>query len=201
MTRQAAMATNAEIERTTAASLRSFTIAEGILLLVLGILALVFPMVASAWVTVIVAIAFLVGGVVGWVSNLTRARRLSRWHCFSRLVISTLFLVVGVWIIQQFSSGPLAAGLQVAALAYAVGIVFVVEGLMSTVVSLSHTRRNGWGWGLANGIVTLILGVLILSMKAWGLMSVLGILVGISFLFSGIDLLAFSAAFHAGEDA
>ena len=195
------MATNAEIERTTAASLRSFTIAEGILLLVLGILALVFPVIASAWVTVIVAIAFLVGGVVGWVSNLTRARRLSRWHCFWRLVISTLFLVVGVWIIQQFSAGPLAAGLQVAALAYAVGIVFVVEGLVSTAVSLTHTQRNGWGWGLANGIVTLILGILILSMKAWGLMSVLGILVGISFLFSGIDLLAFSAAFHADDDA
>ena len=195
------MATNAELERTTAAGLRAFTIAEGTLLLVLGILALVFPVIASAWVTVIVAIAFLVGGVVGWVSNLTRARRLSRWHCFSRLVISTLFLVVGLWIIQQFSAGPLAAGLQVAALAYAVGIVFVVEGLVSTFVSLGHTERNGWGWGLANGVVTLILGILILSMKAWGLMSVLGILVGLSFLFSGIDLLAFSAAFHANDDA
>jgi hypothetical protein len=43
-------------------SLRSFTIAEGILLLVLGLLALLFPVIASAWVTVIVALAFLVGG-------------------------------------------------------------------------------------------------------------------------------------------
>jgi uncharacterized membrane protein HdeD (DUF308 family) len=32
-------------------------------------------------------------------------------------------------------------------------------------------------------------------------LQVLGILVGISFLFSGIDLLAFSAAFHRTEDA
>ena len=113
---------------------------------------------------------------------------------------STLFLVVGFWIIQQFSAGPLSAGLQVAALAYAIGIVFLVEGVVATIVSLSHTNRSGWGWGLANGIVTLILGVLILSMKAWGLLSVLGILVGISFLFSGFDLLAFSAAFHQDSD-
>ena len=42
-------------------SLRSFTIAEGILLLVLGVLALLFPVIASAWVTVVVALAFLVG--------------------------------------------------------------------------------------------------------------------------------------------
>ena len=174
--------------------------AEGIVLLVLGVLALVFPVIASAWVTVIVAIAFAVGGIVGWISTLSRARRLSRWHCFWRLVTSTLFLVVGFWIIQQFSAGPLSAGMQVAALAYAIGIVFLVEGVVATLVSLSHTDRRGWGWGLANGVVTLILGVLILSMKAWGLLSVLGILVGISFLFSGLDLLAFSAAFHSDGD-
>jgi uncharacterized membrane protein HdeD (DUF308 family) len=62
-------------------SLRAFTLAEGILLLVLGVLALLFPMIASAWVTVVVALAFLVGGIVGWVNNLNRSRRLGRWHC------------------------------------------------------------------------------------------------------------------------
>jgi uncharacterized membrane protein HdeD (DUF308 family) len=86
-------------------------------------------------------------------------------------------------------------------LAYAVGIVFLVEGIVAMIVSLSHTERNGWGWGLANGVVTLILGILILTMQGVMVLQVLGILVGISFLFSGIDLLAFSAAFHRTEDA
>ena len=194
------MASDSRFTLASAQGLRAFTMAEGVLLIVLGILALVFPVIASAWVTVIVAIAFAVGGIVGWISNLARARRLTRWHCFWRLVSSTLFLVVGIWIIQQFSAGPLSAGMQVAALAYAIGIVFLVEGAVAILVSLSHTNRRGWGWGLANGVVTLILGILILSMKAWGLLSVLGILVGISFLFSGFDLIAFSAAFHSGDD-
>ena len=48
-------------------------------------------------------------------------------------------------------------------------------------------------------MVTFILGLLIVTMKVGGLLSVLGILVGISFLFSGIDLLVFSAAFHGSE--
>ena len=181
------------------AALRSFTLAEGILLLVLGVLALVFPVIASAWVTVVVALAFLVGGIIGWVNNLVRSRRLSRWHCFWRLVVSTLFLVTGAWIIQQFSAGLVPAAAQVAALAYAIGIVFLVEGVVAAIVSLSHRRMAGWGWGLANGIVTLLLGLIIVTMKAGGLLSVLGILVGISFLFSGIDLLVFSAAFHAPD--
>jgi uncharacterized membrane protein HdeD (DUF308 family) len=182
-------------------SLRTFTIAEGILLLVLGVLALLFPVIASAWVTVVVALAFLVGGIIGWVNNLNRSRTLSRWHCFWRLVVSTLFLVTGVWIIQQFSAGLVPAAAQVAALAFAIGIVFFVEGVVAIIVSLSHTEMPGWGWGLANGIVTLILGLIIVTMKAGGLLTVLGILVGISFLFSGIDLLVFSAAFHRDSEA
>ena len=38
---------------TDAASLRTFTLFEGLLMLVLGILALLFPLAASVWVTVI----------------------------------------------------------------------------------------------------------------------------------------------------
>jgi len=97
-----------------------------ILLLVLGVLALIFPMIASAWVTVVVALAFLVGGLIGWVNSLNRSRQLSKWHCFWRLVVSTLFVVTGAWIIQQFSAGVEPAAAQVAALAFAIGIVFGV---------------------------------------------------------------------------
>jgi uncharacterized membrane protein HdeD (DUF308 family) len=177
-------------------SLRSFTIGEGILLLVLGVLALIFPVIASAWITVVLALAFLVGGIIGWVNGLTRSSRLSKVHCFWRLVVSTLFVVTGGWIIQQFSAGLVPAATQVAALAFAIGIVFLVEGVVAMIVALSHTRMAGWGWGLANGIVTFILGLIIVTMKGGALLSVIGILVGISFLFSGIDLLLFSAAFH-----
>ena len=46
----------------------------------------------------------------------------------------------------------------------------------------------------------MILGLLILSMKAFGLLSVLGILVGISFIFSGIDLIAFASSLHGPDD-
>jgi uncharacterized membrane protein HdeD (DUF308 family) len=72
--------------------------------------------------------------------------------------------------------------------------------VVAAIVALSHREMSGWGWGLANGVVTFVLGLIIVSMKAGGLLSVLGILVGISFLFSGIDLLVFSAAFHGPDD-
>ena len=181
------------------AGLKAFTLFEGVLMLVLGVLALIFPVLASAWIAVIVAIGFLVGGIVGWISNLARSRQLGRWYCFSRLVISTLFVVIGAWMIQQFRGGPLEGGVVVASLAFAIGIVFILEGIVSILVSLGHMEVMGWGWGLVNGIVTLVLGVLIVSMQGWGLLWVLGVLVGIRFLFSGFDLLAFSASFHRDD--
>jgi len=176
--------------------LRGLTQAEGIVMIVLGLLALGFPVVASASVTLMVAVAFLVGGIVGWIDNISRARRLGRWHCFWRLVVSTLFLVTGIWMLVQFKAGIVPAALQVKALATAIGIVFLAEGGVMAILSLTHRSTQGWGWGLMNGIVTLVLGVMILSMSPAGLLSVIGILVGISFLFSGFDLLAFSSRFH-----
>jgi len=165
-------------------------------MLVLGVLALVFPIMASVWVATVVAVAFLVGGIVGWINNLMRAKQLSRWLTFWRLVVSTVFVVAGVSMIHQLGEGPAGVVLPVASLSLAIGIVFLVEGAVASVVSLSHREISGWGWGLLNGLITLILGGLILSLPAASLLSVLGILVGISFLFSGIDLLSFSASFH-----
>ena len=186
------------LDRTAAEAgrLQGLTQAEGIIMIVLGLLALSFPVVASASVTVMVAIAFLVGGLMGWIDNLSRARSLGRWHCFWRLVVSTLFLVTGIWMLLQFKSGVVPAALQVKALATALGLVFLMEGGVMAIVSLTHRTTRGWGWGLANGIVTLALGLLILTMSPASLLSVIGLLVGISFLFSGFDLLAFSSRFH-----
>lgn len=181
-------------------ALRSYTLAEGVLLLVLGFLALVFPYLASRWVAAMVGLAFLVGGLAGLINALARCQQLRRVVTFWRLVVATLFLVAGIWMVGQMAAGPLQAAAQVAALALAIGVVFLVEGGVEIGVALAHRSIPGWRWGLTNGVVTLILGILILSLPGLSLLWVLGTLVGISFLFSGIDLLTFSASFHPRQD-
>ena len=180
-------------------SFKAFAIAEGILLIILGVLALIFPVLASVWVTGVIAVVFLVGGVVGWISNLARSKRMGRWICFWRLVVSTLFIVAGASMISNFRSPADAAG-QVAALSLAIGIVFLVEGVVAFFNGLSHSNRPGAGWAIANGVITFILGLLIVTLKFWGLLWVLGVLVGISFLFSGIDLIALSSTIPKDQD-
>lgn len=177
-----------------AGRLKGIAQGEGIVMIVLGILALLFPYVASAGVTVMVAVAFLVAGLMGWIDTWSRRVRLRGWHAFLRLTLASLFLVTGLWMLLQFKTG--LGPLQVKTLALAVGLLFLIEGVLMTVLALTHRHARGWGWGLANGVVTLVLGLLILTMSSAGLLSVLGLLVGISFLFSGFDLLGFSARLH-----
>ena len=180
-------------------SFKAFSIAEGILLIVLGILALIFPVVASFWTTGVVAVLFLIGGVVGWISNLARSGRMGRWICFWRLVVSTLFIVAGASMIGNFRD-PAEAAQQVAVFALAIGIVFLVEGVVAFLSGLANSSRPGAGWAIANGVITFILGLLIVTLKFWGLLGVLGTLVGISFLFSGIELIAFSSTLQDDQD-
>ncbi|MFN9057767.1 MAG: DUF308 domain-containing protein, partial [Cyanobacteriota bacterium] len=78
-------------------ALRTFTLAEGIMMLILGTLALIFPLVASVWVTAVVALVFLIGGLISWINTMARARQLDVVHTFWRLVVATLLVVTGVW--------------------------------------------------------------------------------------------------------
>jgi len=189
----------AEDRPDSAGTFKAFAIAEGILLIILGVLALIFPVIASVWVTGVIAVVFLVGGVVGWISNLARSKRMGRWICFWRLVVSTLFIVAGASMISNFRS-PADAAEQVATLSLAIGIVFLVEGVVAFFNGLSHSSRPGAGWAVANGVITFILGLLIVTLNSWNLVWVLGMLVGISLLFSGIDLIAFSSTIHNDQD-
>ncbi|MEB3300877.1 MAG: DUF308 domain-containing protein [Cyanobacteriota bacterium] len=178
-------------------ALRTFTLAEGIMMLVLGTLSLIFPLVASVWVTAAVALVLLIGGLISWINTMARARQLDAVHTFWRLVVATLLVVTGLWMVTRLASGPTAAARQLTILARAIGGVFLIEGAVATCVSLTNRHVRGWGWGLVNGLMTLLLGGVILMMKNHDLARILGTLVGISFLFSGIDMLGFSAGFHS----
>ena len=178
---------------------KAFAIAEGILLIVLGILALIFPVIASFWATGVIAVVFLISGLVGWISNLARSGRMGRWICFWRLVVSTLLIVAGASMISNFRD-PAEAAQQVTAFALAIGIVFLVEGAVAFFSGLAHSNRPGAGWAISNGVITFVLGLMIVTLKSVMLLWVLGILVGISFLFSGVELIVFSSSMHDDQN-
>ena len=101
--------------------------------------------------------------------------------------------------ISNFSN-PADAVKQAGEFALAIGIVFLVEGGVAFVNGLVNRAQPLAGWAIANGVITFILGLLIIGFNFWERTWVLGTLVGISFLFSGIELIAFSSSIDDSQD-
>ncbi|MFM1798849.1 MAG: hypothetical protein RLZZ117_1127 [Cyanobacteriota bacterium] len=172
------------------------TVVEAGVMLLLGGAALIFPLMASLWLTWVVSVVFLVAGLVTAITTWARARRLSRLHAFWRFLLASLLVLAGLWMGVQLLSGATGATRQATSLARVAGLVFVLEGCAGCSFALNHRHIPRWGWGLANGVVTLTLGAVLLSLNASQLPWLLGTLVGVSFLFSGLDLLLFGTRFH-----
>src|ERR1700736_494922 len=126
---------------------------EGVALLVLGVLALLAPVIASVAATVFFGWILLLSGIVGFIATL-RARQAPGfwWSLLSGLVgIAAGVLLLG-W--------PLQGVLSLTAVLIA---FLLVEGTVTILYALEHrTALSGrWRWMLASGVLDVILGVLL----------------------------------------
>jgi uncharacterized membrane protein HdeD (DUF308 family) len=162
---------------------------EGILLVVLGVLAIVIPPIATLAVTIVFGWLLLFSGIIGLVTTF-RMREAPGfwWSLFSAIIGTAAGLVLLLW--------PLTG---VISLTLVLIVFFVIEGGVSIMYALDHKRElsGQWGWMLASGVVDLVLAAVILvglpGTAAWAL----GLLVGINMVFGGSALVAM--ALHARQ--
>ena len=69
------------------------------------------------------------------------------------------------------------------------GIILVVQGVISIVSYWGHCRMHGVGWILFNGVVSILLGGFIWYDGPGAAVSIIGTLVGIHLIFNGITRL------------
>ena len=152
-------------------------LAQGVIMLILGVLAVIWPQISTIAVDVYVGWLFLLSGIVGLASMfLARNVQAFLWM----LLTAALSLFVGIVLLWHPVEG--AASLTLVLIAF-----FIVEGVFQIVASLSYRDifPGQWGWMLASGIVDLILAALIIkgwpSTATWAL----GLIVGINLITSG----------------
>ena len=160
---------------------------EGIILVILGILAILVPPLATIAVTILIGWLFLISGVAGLITTFgARNAPGFWWSLLSALLGIAAGLVLLVW--------PLSGAISLTLLLI---VFFIIEGVLSIMYAVEHKREltGQWGWMLVSGIIDLILAAMIWgglpSTAAWAL----GLLVGINMLFGGSAMIAM--AMHA----
>jgi uncharacterized membrane protein HdeD (DUF308 family) len=159
---------------------------EGIVLVILGILALLAPVVASVAATVFFGWILLLSGVLGLITTLRARRAPGVWW-------SLLSALIGIAAGVALLGWPLLGTLSLTAVLIA---FLFAEGIVSILYALEHRKAlsGRWGWMLASGIVDLILAGIIFAglpgTAAWAL----GLLVGINMVFGGTAMIGMALA-------
>jgi uncharacterized membrane protein HdeD (DUF308 family) len=154
---------------------------EGIVLLVLGVLAVAIPPLATLTFTIFLGWLFLISGGIGLITTF-RARGVPGfWWSLASALLS---VVVGVLMLLWPVSGAISLTLVLATF-------FILDGVTLIMYALAHREQltRQWGWLLANGVIDLVLAALIIvgfpSSAAWAV----GLLVGIDLIFGGTSLI------------
>jgi uncharacterized membrane protein HdeD (DUF308 family) len=157
-----------------------------ILMIVLGIIAIVYPFFASIASTLVLGWVFICAGAAQIIYAFqSRGAGQIIW----KLILGFLYILAGITVLTNPLEGVLAFTLVL-------GITIFVQGIVQVSISFQMRRISpNWGWMLVSGIIGIIFGIFIwsnvLSSAAW----LVGTLVGINLLSDGVWMLTL----HSGQ--
>ena len=163
---------------------------QGIILGILGAVAIIVPQIATLVVEIFIGWLFLIGGIVRGLT-IFRPRNLpgTLWS----LLAAVLAIILGLLLVLQPLKGTLTLTMVMIAF-------FIIQGVLSISISLQFREHlRSWGWTLFSGIVDLILAYLI--WKGWPDTATwaIGLLVGINMLFAGLSLVFMALSARNGS--
>ncbi len=161
-------------------SLNRWCLGLGGVLSVLGALAIASPWTAATIVETLIAAALILAGV----SQVGMAAGTYTWRGFwLALLCGVLSVVAGTVMVALPKIGT-------EAIAVFLGIVILSEAATKLAASFSVPRDYPWGWLLVDGVVSAVLGVMLMTCSVDQSGVYLGVLVGLKLLSSGIFFLA-----------
>jgi len=161
-----------------------WSIGLSVLMIVAGILAMALPMAAGIAINLLVAWLLLFSGCAHlFFAWYTRSAGGLLWE----LLVGALYIFIGIYLLVHPVAGLLS-------LTLALAIYLFLEAILEFALGFKLRPLPGSGWLLFDGVLTLILAVMI--WRAWPSSSewAIGILVGVSMLFSGTSRLMLSLA-------
>ena len=157
--------------------------ALGILLILTGVLCIVADVTATFATMIIFGWFLLISGVIA----LVHALRVHTWSGFLLSFLSALLRgFTGFFLIRYPAVGAFALTLIIASF-------FLVGGAFRT-VGAAMMRFPQWGWSLFSGIVSVILGIILLAELPTSSLWFIGFAIGLDMIFEGASLVGVAAA-------
>jgi len=161
-----------------------WSLALGILLVIAGVVALLFPVMAAFAASLYIGwFALIAGAIAIAVAIRTRAEPEFGW----RLLMGVVYVALGLILVANPIAGAVSLAIFVAAMMAALGVVEIA-------LALRIKPRRGWGWVLANGILSLGLAILIAIGWPLGSLVLIGYLVGFQIITCGVARIAVALA-------
>lgn len=170
---------------------RGMSFWSGLLLVGLGIAGLILPNIATGvvetWVSLL--LIFAAGAKLSNAFS-TREQEGFVW----KLLLGILYLATGAMLLIYPRVGILS-------LTLVLGTFLLTEGVFELFLAFKIRNRTNWTWVLVNGIITLVLGAMIWFGWPYNAPWLLGTLVGVSVLFTGISRTMLSLNMSSADSA
>jgi uncharacterized membrane protein HdeD (DUF308 family) len=167
----------------TAKSYRGWIIFAGISLLILGAVAIVYDGTATLASVVVFGWLLTLGGFI----QIAHAFQVRAWSGFFLYLLDGIIrATVGILLMIYPGSGAQALTLLLS-------FYFIVGGTFKTFGSIV-LQFPSWGWTVASGLASVVLGVLLAMQWPASSMWFIGFAVGLDLVFYGWALLMFAAA-------
>jgi uncharacterized membrane protein HdeD (DUF308 family) len=153
---------------------------QGVIIMLLGILAILWPQISTIAVDIYIGWLFLFSGLVGLVTLFVVPNMPAfLWS----LLTAALSLFVGVLLLWHPSEGAVSLTLVLVAF-------FVVEGIFQIAAAIRYREALpvAWGWMMLSGIADLFLAAVIISGWPGTASWALGLIVGANLVTSGLAI-------------
>ncbi|HEX7798634.1 MAG TPA: DUF308 domain-containing protein [Vicinamibacterales bacterium] len=154
----------------------SWSMALGVLMIIAGILAIAAPYYAGLTVTAVVGWLLLISAVLHLVYAF---RGGGATAVIWEILLAAAYGLIGIYVLRNL-------GIGLASLTFAIAFFLFVEAILELALSYQLRTESGAGWILVDGIITMILAFLIWANWPNSSVWAVGVIVGVSMLFSGI---------------
>ena len=158
----------------------------GVLMIFCGIGAIGSPFMMGAMMTTIIGIMLIIGGGAEIVMAFSSG-------------LKTGFPVFLAGLLTVIAGGIVMANPILASAVFTIlmSIFFISEGVVRSISSFKVRPAQGWGFALFSGVISILLGIML--MRGWPIsgMMAIGVFAGIRLLFGGMNILTVSTVASA----